>query len=331
MTPTHRAVIYMLAGTLAGSTFPLLLHLAGVTQLPLMVSATWKTGSALGLSALVGLRVMRGPHNASPSTRWRLILAGAASPLALIFACAGEMDVVLFGLAVQRVDTAVATAVYQSWPAMLAAGLGLWRAPNHSPFRASHRGAWLAFGLASCGVALLAAAQARVDTMLAAGTQLLGLAIALTLAAAVAGEVFATLRAGAQARLRHGLHGAAGEALALDVALTITAVAVGLGAVGSATGGWVAGERIAIVPAIVLIVAGASMGTLIRTAVRAGNNVASRTAMINIIPYSGPALAVTWLIWAGVTDTSVTGYMGAGIVAIVAGNITAAWAARRRG
>ena len=331
MTATHHAVIYMMAGTLAGSTFPLLLHLTGVTQQPLLVSAAWKAGSTLGLGAFVWWRVARVPFNASPGARWRLTLAGSASPLALMLACAGEMDVVLFGLAVQRVDTAVATAAYQSWPAMLAAGLALWRGSGHSPFRASHRVAWLAFGLASCGVALLAAAQSRVDTMLGAWTQLLGLAIALMLAAAVASEVFATLRAGAQARQRYGLQGVAGETLALDVALAITAVAVGLGAVLSAVAGWAVGERIAVGSAIVLVVTGASMGTLIRTAVRAGNNVATRTAMINIIPYSGPALAVTWLIWAGVTDASVTGYLGLGVAAIVAGNITAAWSARRRG
>ena len=58
--------------------------------------------------------------------------------------------------------------------------------------------------------------------------------------------------------------------------------------------------------------------TLRRATVRSGNamvrsgNAMVRSALINIIPYCGPALAVIWLLAAGVADADAGAYLAAG-------------------
>ena len=314
------ALAYMLAGTLAASVVPLIWDLAGAAEHPFALSLAWKLGGAAGLAVLLAGRFQR----LLRSSEWRQLVARTAWPWMLIAACAGEMDIVLFGLATRGSDVAVVTSIYQLWPLALAAGLAC-HFRRERRFDQTPRSTWPAAALAACGLLAVGAAQATAGSGGGVPAQVMGCVAGGLLACAVGGEVLVTLTAGA--RVAHGASPALVQQssrrdIELCTALTITLAAILVGVLPSTAGIAFTGQSLAAPEALLVAITGFALGTLIRVAMRAAN-LRSRSVAVNLIPQATPALAVGWLLLFDRADVTRPEYLVAGAVAIAIANMLA--------
>ena len=297
--------------------FPLILLLSGVERHPLMIAAAWKGGSAIGLAVFVWRRY--GDLLADP--RWRGAVRARTGWRTWLIAGGGELDVVLFGVAVGHADPVIVATVYQSWPACLAGGLSWWSRRSGRYGRSGAR-VWVAFVIASVGLGLLAMAQAVTHVDTGWERQSFGFVIALILAAAVGAEVLVTIRCGVAVRATTGHMGQAGRRVEVAASLFVTLIVLAVAACGLLVAGVAAGEAVPLSTAGAIFAAGATVGTVTRVGLRTGN-LAARSVAVNLIPYGAPVLAACWLLLAGAASVNRLDLLGAGIAAIVAANVLA--------